>query len=124
MTILAAIAIVEDDTDERVALGRVLRASGFEVKSYASAEHYLAESTVEPGCLLLDMQLDGMSGLDLLRGLRSSGSAIPVIVITASDDVDSRNEAEQLGCIAYLRKPFQGRALVGLLRGVTRDQQV
>lgn len=124
MMALAPIAIVEDDADERVALGRVLRASGFEVKSYASAEDYLAERTVEPRCLLLDMQLDGMSGLDLLRGLRSSGSSIPVIALTASDDVDSRNEAEELGCVAYLRKPFQGRALVGLLRGMTRDHEL
>jgi FixJ family two-component response regulator len=116
MTIPSSVAVIEDDADERTALGRVLRASGFDVKSYASAEDFLASGTMEALCLLLDLQLEGMSGLELLRDLRMEGSTLPVIVITASDDTDSRREAEQLGCFAYLRKPFQGRALVALLR--------
>ena len=66
------------------------------------------------------MQLEGMSGLELLRELQNDGSAVPVIVITASDDADPRSEAEQLGCGASLRKPVQGRALVTLLRGLAR----
>jgi FixJ family two-component response regulator len=123
MTILSCVAVVEDDADERTALGRVLRASGFDVKSYASAEDFLASWAPEPRYLLLDMQLEGMSGLDLLRRLRADGSTLPVIVITASDDVDSRREAEQLGCVAYLRKPFEGRALVALRRTLGHEQQ-
>ena len=123
MTILSSIAVVEDDADERIALGRVLKASGFEVMSFASAEDYLASGAGEPQCLLLDMQLDGMSGLDLLRWLRTDGSRLPVIVITASDDVDSRREAEHLGCAAYLCKPFLGRALVTLLRTLANERQ-
>jgi len=122
MTVPPCIVVVEDDADERVALGRVLRASGFDVRSYASGEDYLASRDEEPLCLLLDMQLDGMSGLELLRGLRTDGSTLPVIIITATDDVESRSEAEQLGCVAYLRKPFQGRSLVTLLRTLSRDR--
>ena len=116
MVALSSVAVVEDDVDERVALTRVLRASGFEVRSYASAEEYLASDDVEPLCLLLDMQLEGMSGLDLLRELRAGGSTLSVIFITASDNLGSKAEAERLGCTAYLRKPFQGRALVAILR--------
>jgi FixJ family two-component response regulator len=116
MTTLSCIAVVEDDADERVALGRVLHASGFDVKSYASAEDYLASEETEPLCLLLDLQLGSTSGLDLLRGLRTGGSTLPIIILTGSDDGHSRSEAEQLGCTAYLRKPFEGRSLVTLLR--------
>ena len=121
MAAVAYVAVIEDDVDERVALGRVLRASGFDVKSYASAEDFLASAPIDPLCLLLDMQLEGMSGLELLRELRTEGSRLPVIVITANEDLDSRSEAEQLGCHAYLNKPFQGRALVAIIRTLARD---
>jgi FixJ family two-component response regulator len=116
MSTLAPVAVVEDDMDERVALGRVLRAGGFDVRSYASAEDYLTSEVADPLCLLLDVQLVGMSGLDLLRELRKDGSILPVIVITGSGDIEAESEAEQLGCVAFLRKPFEGRALVALLR--------
>jgi FixJ family two-component response regulator len=115
--------VVEDDADERTALGRVLCASGFAVKSYESAEEYLGTTATEPVCLLVDLQLGGLSGLDLLRELRISGSTLPVIIITATDDAGIRSEAEQLGCTAYLRKPFQGRALVEILRGVALQRR-
>jgi FixJ family two-component response regulator len=123
MTPPTCIAVVEDDADERVALGRVLRASGFDVKSYPSAEDFLASEPAQPLCLLLDIQLEGMSGLDLLRVLRTDGSTLPVIVVTASDDADFRGEAERLGCVAYLRKPFQGRTLVALLRTLAAPEE-
>ncbi len=111
----ACIAIVEDDADERTALTRVFRASGFDVLSYVTAEDFLGGGS-EPICLVVDLQLNGKTGLDLLRELRTRGSTLPVIVITASDDADARAEAEHLGCLAFLHKPFQGRALVALLR--------
>ena len=123
MAILPCIAVIEDDADERIALERVLRASAFDVRTYESAEDYLSASGAEPLCVLLDMQLGGMSGLEFLRALRTSGSSLPIIVVTASDDVDARTEAEQLGCVAYLRKPFQGRALVVLLRSLAAGRR-
>jgi DNA-binding response OmpR family regulator len=123
MTNLSCVAVIEDDADARISLGRVLRASGFDVRGYASAEDFLSSRLLEPLCLLLDIQLVGMSGLELLRGLRNEGCALPVIVLTASDDADTRSEAEQLGCFAYLRKPFQGRALVALVRTLARERQ-
>ena len=125
MNTRARIAVVEDDADGRVALGRVLSAGGFDVASYARAEDYLAAG-IEPLCLLLDMHLElsgGTSGLTLLRGLRTEGSTLPVIIITATEDSHVRYEAERLGCVAYLRKPFQGRAVVEMLRALARARQ-
>ncbi len=109
-------AVVEDDADARVALGRVLQAGGFEVRSYASAEDYLAAERLSTLCLVVDVQLEGMSGLDLLRALRTDGSTLPVIVVTAADDTACRTDAERLGCVAYLCKPYLGRSLVTLLK--------
>ena len=118
MTVHTLVVVIEDDTDARIALGRVLRVSGYDVTSYASAEEFLALPPGRPLCLLLDMQLEGMSGLELLRALRAGGATLPVIVITASDDALWRDETEQLGCVAYLRKPCQGQTLVTLLRSL------
>ena len=122
MTTHSCVAVIEDDADERTALGRVLTASGFDVQSYASAEDYIAAQEPEPLCLLVDMQPEGMSGLELLRRLRTVGAEIPVIMMTAGDDADTSDEADQLGCVAYVRKPFQGRALVTLLRKLARER--
>jgi FixJ family two-component response regulator len=119
---LSLIVVIEDDADERAAIGRVLRASGFDVDSYASAEAFMASPPSGALCLLLDMQLEGMTGLELLRSLRAGGSALPVIVITASDDFESHQEAEELGCVAYLRKPFSGRRLVSLFRELASER--
>ena len=110
------VAVVEDDADERTALGRVLRAAGFDVSSYASAGEFRAAPPPRALCLLLDVQLDGLSGVDLLRGLRAAGSSLPVIVSTAGEDDDWQREAAALGCVAILRKPFSGRDLVSFLR--------
>ena len=123
MTIRSRIVVIEDDADERIALGRVLRAGGFDVESYASAEDYLASGTIEPFCLLLDLQLEGMSGLKLLSDLRTDGCTVPVIMITGSDDARSRSQIEQLGCVAYLRKPFHGGRLVEVLRTLARESE-
>ena len=119
---LSPIVLIEDDADERTALGRVLLASGFEVTSYPSAETFLASPPQAALCLVIDVQLDGMSGLELLHWLRTAGSRLPVIIVTASDDDETHRKAEQLGCLAYLRKPFPGRALVALLRMLPGEQ--
>ena len=71
--------------------------------------------------LLLDVHLGGMSGLDLQRRLRNEGSTIPVIIITAFDDARSREQAERLGCVAYLRKPCEAETILALLCRLARD---
>jgi FixJ family two-component response regulator len=71
--------------------------------------------------MLLDVHLGGMSGLDLQRRLRNEGSTIPVIIITAFDDARSRQQAERLGCVAYLNKPCEAETILALLRRIVHD---
>ena len=84
---------------------------------YGSAEEFLSSPPPSPPIgLLLDIHLGGMPGLDLQRRLRSEGSTVPIIIITAFDDVRGREQAERLGCVAYLRKPCEAETILTLLR--------
>ena len=117
------VVVIEDDLASRKTLARVLRAGGYDAVMYSSAEEFLASPPrTSPIGLLLDVHLGGMSGLDLQRQLRSEGSTVPVIIITAFDDARSREQAERLGCVAYLRKPCEAETILALLGGLPRDQ--
>ena len=117
------VAVVEDDPASQKTLARVLRMGGYEAALYASAEEFLSSPPKSsPIGLLLDVHLSGMSGLDLQRRLRDEGSTIPVIIITAFDDLRSREQAERLGCVAYLRKPCEAETILALLRRLTHDE--
>jgi len=108
-----AIAIVEDDAGMREALQRVLRIAGFEARGYSSAEEFLgATPCAGLRCVVLDIHLPGISGLDLQRRLVTMGRALPVIFITAHDTASARKEAGELDAVAFLVKPFEGRTLV------------
>ena len=114
-----AIAIVEDDTGMREALQRVLRIAGFDARGYASAEEFLGTTPcTNLRCLVLDIHLPGISGLDLQRRLVTMGRALPVIFITAHDTASAREEAGELGTVAFLVKPFEGRTLVSAVETV------
>jgi FixJ family two-component response regulator len=107
------VAIVDDDESLCKAMSRLLRAAGYEPRAFSSAESFLAQSFAsEPACLLLDIQLGGMSGFDLQRHLALTGRTVPVIFITARDDEESRDEAQRSGCSNYLRKTDSGRAVL------------
>ena len=107
------VVVVDDDDSFARALGRLLRASGYEVQTYPSGEAFLASTALpSPDCLVLDIQLGGMSGLDLLRQLRDLGNLVPIIFVTAHDEAEVKDEAVQAGCVAYLRKPVVSRALL------------
>jgi FixJ family two-component response regulator len=116
------VVVIEDDPDTQDTLARVLRAGGYEAAVYASAEDYLAAPPKSlPIGLLLDVHLGGMSGLDLQRLLKKQRSPIPVIIITAVDDVRGREQAERLGCVAYLQKPCDVETILALLRRIVDD---
>ena len=116
------VVVIEDDPASQKALARVLRAGGYEPETYASAEEFLSSPPDSvPIGLLLDVHLGGMSGLDLQRRLRNQGSTLPVIIITAFDDAWSREEAEELGCVAYLRKPCEAETILALLCRIIAD---
>src|SRR5215475_5387364 len=110
----SAVGIVEDDAGMREALGRMLKAAGYDARTYGSAEAFLAnDARGEIACLVLDIHLPGASGMDLQRSLREDGRDRPVIFITAHDAARLRREAEELGAVAFLAKPFEGRLLLG-----------
>ena len=89
------------------AIDRLLRAKGFNVEIFYSAETFLASpSATKARCLVVDVQLGGMSGIDLCRTLARSGSPPAFIFITALEDREVKRAAMEVGCIAYLRKPF------------------
>jgi FixJ family two-component response regulator len=107
------IAIVDDDPGMLAGLQNLLDAQGFAVEVFDSAEAFLVFNSAKPDvdCLLLDLHLGGMSGIELRRHLKTSGSTVPVIFMTARDDEVMRRQALEEGCIAYLRKPFASRLL-------------
>ena len=107
------VAVVDDDESFARAIGRLLRASGFDVNTYLSAEAFLAPTPrPRPECLVLDIQLGGMSGLELQRRLHERGDKVPIIFVTAHDAPGVRQEAQQAGCSAYFLKPVPGESLV------------
>jgi FixJ family two-component response regulator len=105
--------VVEDDDSMREALARVLRAAGFDPATYASAEDLLSGGAgAGAACVVSDLKLPGMSGLEPLVKLRASGAGAPLILITAHDAPGLREEALTSGAAAYLVKPFSGTALL------------
>ena len=113
-----SIIIVEDDVGMSKAIDRLLRAAGFQAVCFASAEELLqTDATDSAACLVLDIHLPGISGLELGKLLITSGHSKPVIFITGQDEPSLRDEAQRLGC-AYFRKPFEGSALLEAIRAV------
>ena len=106
------VAVVDDDPSMLRAAENLLDAHGFATKLFASAEEFLARKNANQiDCLLLDIHLGGISGIELRRQLKASGSTLPVIFMTALDDEAMRRQALKAGCVALLRKPFQARQL-------------
>ena len=107
------VTIVDDDDSFARALGRLLRASGFVVATYPSAETFLTSKKLPPpDCLVLDIQLGGMSGVELQQRLHEQGIFTPIIFVTAHDAEDVRTKARRGGCVAYLRKPVASQAVL------------
>ena len=102
--------VVDDDASIRGALKRLLRSVGYHAVTFDSAESFLdCAVTLGKGCLVLDIRLPGMTGLDLQAKLSLSGVRRPIIFMTAHDNPRWRERAEKAGAIAYLRKPFVNR---------------
>ena len=112
-----SIAIVDDDDSLCRSLGRLLRATGMESVAYPSAEAFLEDrSRPTFDCLVLDVQLGGISGIELQRQLIASGERTPIIFITAHDDPDSREQALAAGCAGYFRKNDSGAEVIDAIR--------
>jgi FixJ family two-component response regulator len=111
------LAVVEDDLDVRRAMGRLLRSHGHEVQAFESAEAYLA-GHCEPDCAILDIELPGLSGLELEQRMRKDGSRVPVVFVSAHDDLVSRTRAIQPEA-QFLRKPLDEAGLLTAIAHAT-----
>jgi FixJ family two-component response regulator len=107
------IAIIDDDEDVRVATENLVLSYGLEARTFASAEEFLDSPDVnEADCLITDMQMPGMSGVDLQVELRKRGCDVPMVFITAFPQERLRRQVESLGALGFLTKPFDTRSLM------------
>lgn len=111
------IHIIDDDEAMRDSLEYLLDAASMGARTYASADEFLTEiNALDPGCVVTDVRMPGMSGLELVRVLAERGVSHPVIVITAHGDVAMAVEAMRAGAIDFLEKPFDDEALLSAIR--------
>lgn len=107
------VAIVDDDHSVRDGLVDLVRSMGFDAETFEGAERFLQSDAIDrTNCLITDMRMDGMSGVELCERLVKSGRRIPTILITAFPNEQDRERARRAGAIGYLTKPFVERELV------------
>lgn len=120
---MPSVAIVDDEEGIRKALGRLLRASGLDAESYASGQEFLdVVRSWRPDCVVLDLHMPGMSGLQVLRQLKSANLLLSVVVITAHDEPETREQCIEAGACAYLRKPLEDRLLLNAVSAAMRSR--
>jgi FixJ family two-component response regulator len=118
------VAVVDDDESVRKALMRLLSAHSFEARSYASADDFLKSLHAgQPGCLVLDLQMPEVSGLDLQHRLQRSGISIPTIIITAHNESGVRDRCEAAGACAFMVKPLDAPALIAAIRSAAATER-
>ena len=109
----ATVFVIDDDPEMRAAMQRLLKTVGLHAEAFASAKDFLQRNLPEgPSCLILDIRLPGMSGLDVQRKLAEAGTRIPVIFITAHADVPLAVKAMKSGAVEFLTKPIRGQDLI------------
>lgn len=118
---MATVIVVDDDTSIRRALRRQLQILGFSVLDFQSAEEFLAsEFPTGDACLLLDVYMPGMSGIDLCRSLAGSGRHLPTVLISGRDDDQTRQMMRKANPVASLLKPFDEKKLLSAIRKALR----
>lgn len=123
MSETALISIVDDDESIREAIQSLLRSVGFRVKTFASAEQFLQSDQIETtACLILDVRMPGMSGLELQRRLMATQCRIPIVFVTAHGDEEARSRAMQEGAVEFLLKPFSEEALLNAIQAALPAQ--
>lgn len=109
----STIYVIDDDESVRRSFERLLRSANLEVETFSSVEEFLSgQRQGDNACVIVDMRMPGSTGFDLQRELASRGMRIPVIVISASDDTQTREQARRLGAVAFFRKPIDDQALL------------
>ena len=123
------IYVIDDDESVRKAFKRLLRSVNFEAETFASAEEFLkSQKPNKNSCIIIDIRMPGVTGFDLQRMLMARGSRIPIIVISASDDAYTREQARELGAVAFFRKPIDDQALLDAITwavsGGRKDEKI
>jgi len=117
------IAVVDDDHSIRESLGGLFRSVGFAAQGFGSAAAFLqSDDLPRTDCVILDVRMPGMSGLELQRRLVASHPDVPVIFMTAHDDARTRSQALSAGAVDYLIKPFSEEALLDAVRAALGSQ--
>ena len=121
----ALVYVVDDDASVRTAIGRLLRSVGLEIQLFASATEFLAFTRPErPGCVVLDVRMPRLSGLDLQQELAAAGAALPIIFVTGHADVPMSVRAMKAGAVDFLPKPFHDQDLLDAVqRAIAADRE-
>jgi len=124
LSTLSVISVIDDDASVRAATNNLLSSHGYMVRTFASAEDFLRSAPPDGcSCVVADVQMPGMSGLDLLNHVRIRGNDVPFIFITAFLDESVRARALKVGAICFLAKPFAGPVLIGCIEtALNRDR--
>ncbi len=117
--------VVDDDASTRASLENLVRSVGLRALTYASARAFMASERPDaPGCLVLDVRLPGLSGLDLQAKLSEAGIDLPIVFITGHGDIPMSVQAMKAGAVEFLSKPFREQALLdAIAQGLDRDRQ-
>jgi FixJ family two-component response regulator len=112
----ALVSIIDDDASVRKGLARLVRAAGYEVETFASAQEYLARPGPEdPCCLLLDVRMPGLSGLELQEALARTGRRVSIVFVSGHSDIPRSVKAMKGGAVDFLTKPVDDRVLLGAI---------
>lgn len=111
-----AVSVVEDDESLRLALVALIRSMGYEARGFASAEEYLALQDGRCACVITDLHMPGLNGIEMMQSLRKMGYRVPAIMITARAEPTIEARAVAAGALCVLRKPFEAEALLECLQ--------
>lgn len=117
MTEQACVHIIEDDDTVRKALSYFVAAGGFDSQLYSSGEEYLATSHDDAGCVVTDVRMPGMTGLELVLRMKAEGMPHPIVITSGHADILLAVEAMKAGAVGFLQKPFKASDLVEAVRG-------
>jgi FixJ family two-component response regulator len=116
LSTLSVISVIDDDASVRAATDNLLSSHGYIVRTFVSAEDFLQSAHPDDSsCVVADVQMPGMSGLDLLMHVRTRGNDVPFIFISAFPDESIRARAIKVGAVCFLAKPFAGPVLIGCI---------
>lgn len=119
------IYIVDDDKFVRRALNRLIRSAGMEARTFAGAKEFLDSGyEVQNACLLTDLKMPGINGIELQQELVRRGDELPTILMTAFDTKETRDQAKQAGAVGYLRKPLDDQALLDLIHWALTSKEI